>query len=86
MCFLSSYDQLKFDLNRYQINMLKKGKWLILVYFLQNMSEIINTCFQNLYIIKSLGRSIKIMNKNYRFMFDIFKTIIYLEFCYIYSL
>ena len=48
------------------------------------MSEIVNRFFVNLYIIKILGRSIKIMYKNYRFLCEILKTIIYLKFCYIF--
>ena len=41
-------------------------------------------CFLNLYIIEIFGRSIKIIcEKNYRFMADILKKIIYLKFCYV---
>ena len=79
MCFLSRYEHLKFDLDRIQINMLKQGKWLILVYFFEKKSEIVNRFFVNLYIIKILGRLFNIMCKNYRFMCEIFKTIIYFE-------
>ena len=44
------------------------------------MSEIVISFFLNLYIIKILGRYIKIMCKNYKFMCEIFKAIIYLQF------
>ena len=79
MCFLSRYEHLKFDLDRIQINMLKQGKWLILVYFFEKKSEIVNRFFVNLYIIKILGRLFNIMCKNYKFMCEIFKTIIYFK-------
>ena len=39
--------------------------------FFQKMSEIVNSFFLNLYLIKILGRSIKIMCENYRFMCEI---------------
>ena len=42
MCFLSSYEHLKFDLDRVQISMPKWGKWLILIYFFEKRSEIVN--------------------------------------------
>ena len=41
MLFLS-YKHLKFNLDRVQINMVKLGKWLILVYFFEKRSEIVN--------------------------------------------
>ena len=59
MCFLSSYEHLKLNLKRIQINILKYGKWLILVYLFQKMSEIANSFSLNLYIIEILCRSIK---------------------------
>ena len=75
MCFLSSYGHLKFDFDRFQINMLK--------YFCQKMSERVNSFFLKLYIFYNKDiRSIKIMCKNYRFMCELFKTIIYLKFCF----
>ena len=67
-CFLSSYEHLKFDLDRVQINMALLGKWLILVCFCQKLSEIVYSFLQKLYIIDILGRSIKIMYEKYRFM------------------
>ena len=82
MYFLWSYEHLKFDLRRVQISMLKKGKWLILVYFFKKIGEIVNRFFLNLYIIKILGSSIEIVCKNYRFKCKMFKTIIYWQFCY----
>ena len=57
---------------------------MILVYFFEKRSEIVIRFFENLYIIKILGRLFKLMCKNYRFMCEIFKTIIYLKFCYIF--
>ena len=45
-------------------------------------SEIVNSFFANLYIIKILDRLIRIMCKNYRFMCEIFETIINLKFFY----
>ena len=56
MCFLSSYKHLNFDLNRVQINMHIYGKWLILLYFFEKRSEIVNRFFVNHYIIKILDR------------------------------
>ena len=50
MCFLSSYKHLKFELNRVQINMHIYGKWLILLYFFEKRSEIVNRFFVNHYI------------------------------------
>ena len=64
--------------------MLKYGKLLILVYFLEKRSDIVNRFFVNLYIIMLLGRLFKVMSKTYRFMCKIFKTMIYLKFCYIF--
>ena len=52
-------------------------KMRIFYIFLKKMSEIVNTFFLSVYIIKILGRSIKIMCENYRFMCDIFKTFIW---------
>ena len=40
----------------------KYGKWLILAYFFQKMSEIVNV-FLKTFLIKILDRSIKIMCK-----------------------
>ena len=51
MRFLLSYEHLRLDLDRVHINMLEQGKWLILVYLFQVMSEIVNSFFLNLYII-----------------------------------
>ena len=85
ICFLSSYEQLKFDLDRIQINMLKSRKCLILLYFFEKRSEIVNRFFVNFYIIKTLGRLIKLMCKNYRFMCKISKQSFILNFA-IYSL
>ena len=84
MCFLSSSENLKFGLDRVQINMLKIGKMADFGIFLLKMSEIVTSFYFNLYIIKILGRYIKLMCKNYRFMCENFKTIIYLQFCYIF--
>ena len=45
-----------------------------LVYSFQRMSEILNKFFLKLFIIKILGRSLKITCKNYNIMCDILKT------------
>ena len=52
--------------------------------FFEKRSEIVNRVFANLYILKILGGLFKIMCKNYRFMCEIFKIIIYLKLCYIF--
>ena len=52
-------------------------------YFFQEMSEIVKNFSSNLYIIKILGRYIKLMCGNYRFMSEILKTITYLNVCLI---
>ena len=51
--------------------------------FLQKMSEIIYIFVLKLYIIKVLGRSIKMMCENYRFMCEIFKNNHLFEILYI---
>ena len=51
-----------------------------MAYFFHKISETLNNFFLNLYIIKMLGRSIKIMCKNYRFLCELFERIIYLKF------
>ena len=63
MRLLSSYEHLKFDLDRVHICLNRENG-----IFLFKNSEIVYSFFLNLYIIKIVGRSIRIMCKNYRFM------------------